>query len=168
MSQAAVAAETPADAVAPKGSKKKLIIIALAVVLVGGAAGAYFMLKGGKDDAKTAKHEAAPKLPALYYAMEPPFVVNFPNGGQARFLQLAVQVMTRDPKVAEQLKANDPAIRNDLLLLYGVQTVDGLGSLEGKEKLRRDTLDAVRKIIVAEGGKAEAVENVYFTSFVMQ
>jgi len=41
-------------------------------------------------------------------------------------------------------------------------------SPEGKEKLRNATLEAVRKIIAAEGGDPKLVEGVYFTSFVIQ
>ena len=41
-------------------------------------------------------------------------------------------------------------------------------SAAGKEQLRADTLAAIRKILAEEGAKAEAVEGVYFTSFVIQ
>ena len=43
-----------------------------------------------------------------------------------------------------------------------------LSSREGKEKLRAAALEQVRKIVKTEGGKPESVDNVYFTSFVMQ
>ena len=35
-------------------------------------------------------------------------------------------------------------------------------------KLRAESLELVRKIVKAENGKPESVDNVYFTSFVMQ
>jgi flagellar FliL protein len=168
MSQAAVAPDAPGETAAPKGSKKKLMIIAAAVVVVAGGGAAWFLMKPSATSADKAKHTHAIKLPALYSPMEPPFVVNFQTGGQARFLQLAVQVMTREPHVVEVLKSNDPAIRNDLLLMYGTQTIESVNNLEGKERLRAATLDAVRKVVAAEGGKPESVEAVYFTSFVMQ
>lgn len=168
MSQAAVAPDAAGESAAPKASRKKLLIIIAAAVVLAGGGGAWFLVKPGEAAAEQGKKEAAVKLPAQYYAMEPPFVVNFENAGQARFLQLAVQVMTRDPHVIEQLKANDPAIRNDLLLLFGTQSIESVNHLEGKEKLRAATLQAVRKVVAAEGGEAESVEAVYFTSFVMQ
>ena len=43
-----------------------------------------------------------------------------------------------------------------------------MSSREGKEKLRAAALEAIRKIVAAEGGKPEELEAVYFTSFVMQ
>lgn len=162
MSQAAAA-----DAGAPPKSKSKLIIIVAAAVVVLGGAGAFFALRGG-DEAKAEEHKEEHKAPAEYIALEPPFVVNFDAGSSARFLQVAVQLMTRSHEMAEFLKGHNPAIRNDLLLLFGAQKVEDVSTREGKEKLREEALAAVRKIVVDEGGKAEELEAVYFTSFVMQ
>lgn len=161
-------AATPA-----KSSKKLLIIIAAAVVVLGGGAGAYFAFagNGGDDVKKKAEAEKAAhavKLPAQFVAMDPPFVVNFGPGSSSRFLQIAVQLMTRDPHLVEFLDHNTPIIRNDLLLLFGNKQVEEVSTNEGKEALRTAALAAVRKIIAAEGEKPEALENVYFTSFVMQ
>jgi flagellar FliL protein len=107
-------------------------------------------------------------LPAQFVALEPPFVVNFDPGASARFLQIAVQAMTREPEMVEFLKLHSPAIRNDLLLLFGNKTVEEVSTNEGKELLRQAALEAIRKIAKDEGTKPEAVEAVYFTSFVMQ
>jgi flagellar protein FliL len=169
MSDAKPAAAVPA---APKKSKKLLIIIiAAAVVLIGGGAGAWFAFGGkaeaGKDgEAKEAKHEV--KLPSQFVTLDPPFVVNFGPGASVRFLQIAVQLMTRDPHMVEFLERNTPIIRNDLLLLFGNKQPEEVSTNEGKEALRAAALEAVRKIIAAEGQKPETLEGVYFTSFVMQ
>jgi flagellar FliL protein len=101
-------------------------------------------------------------------ALDPPFVVNFEAEQLVRFLQVTVQVMSRDPETVEVIKANDPVVRNDLLLLLGNQKYQTISSREGKEQLRRQALDTVRHVVTAGGGKAERVEAVYFTSFVMQ
>lgn len=164
-----------ADEAAPAGKgeaggKRKLIIIAVAalVVLAGGGGAAWFFL--GQSGAG-AKHEApkaqAPK-PPIYLALDPPFVVNFEAEQQVRFLQITVQLMSRDPPTVELLKANDPVVRNDLLLLFGDQKYAEVASLAGKEKLRAGALAAVRKVIAAAGGQPERLEAIYFTSFVMQ
>jgi flagellar protein FliL len=168
----------PEAAAAPAKSSKKLLIIILAAVVVlgGGGAGAFFAFSGkdkekGKEDtehAEEAKDEHAPKLPAQFVTMDPPFVVNFGPGSSVRFLQIAVQLMTRDPHMVEFLEHNSPIIRNDLLLLFGNKQVEEVSSNEGKEALRAAALEAVRKIVGAEGQKPEALEAVYFTSFVMQ
>jgi flagellar FliL protein len=158
--------------VAPKKKGKLPLLIAAAAVVVlgGGGAAAYFLLGGHKDPkaaaAQKAKEEA--KLPALYVALDPPFVVNFEAEQMVRFLQVTVQVMSRDPATIELIKGNDPVVRNDLLLLLGNQSYATISSREGKEKLRQQALDAVRKVVANAGGKATEVEAVYFTSFVMQ
>jgi len=76
--------------------------------------------------------------------------------------------MTRDPQTVELLHANDPAVRNDLLLLFGNQRYDVIATREGKETLRKQALDVARHVVEQAGGKADRVEAVYFTSFVMQ
>ncbi len=162
-----------ADAPKPAKSKKLLIIILAAVVVLGGGgAGAYFAFGGKGDekkDEKAKKEEAhAVKLPAQFVELDPPFVVNFEAGSSARFLQIAVQLMTRDPHMVEFLNHNTPIIRNDLLLLFGNKHVEEVSTQEGKEALRAAALASVRKIIASEGQKPDALENVYFTSFVMQ
>jgi len=180
-------ADKAAPAAATAGRKKLIIIAAAAVVvLVGGAAAAFFVFGGKHDDkavigkGKTAqtqtktkevkkeKEEPPPKGPPLFVALDPPFVVNFQAEQLVRFLQVTVQLMSRDPETIEVLKANDPIIRNDLLLLFGNQSYQTVSTREGKEALRAQALETVRKAVTTAGGKPKNVEAVYFTSFVMQ
>lgn len=161
-------AATPAEGAAPKKSKKLLIIgIAAFVVLAGGGAAA-FMLMGHSDPHKKVEAKKEPPKPPLYVALDPPFVVNFQGDQIVRFLQVTVQVLTREPETQELLKVNDPVVRNDMLMLFGNQKYEVVATNEGKEKLRQDALKSIRHIVETNGGKAESIENVYFTSFVMQ
>jgi flagellar FliL protein len=160
---------------APRKSKSKkglLITIAAVIVLAGGGAGVYFgFLRDTGDAHKTGaakKEEPKVRLPAQFVSMDPPFVVNFEPGSSSRFLQIAVELMTRNPEMVEFLKRNSPIIRNDLLLLFGNKRPEDVTTQEEKEALRAAALEAVRKIITEEGGKPEELEAVYFTSFVMQ
>ncbi len=169
MSEAAPAA--PAKAPPPKKSKLPLIIVAAVVACAAIGGGAYFFMSGSKHE-ETAKKEGGKekevKAAAIYVKFDPPFVVNFEAKGVMRFLQITLEVMTRDPSVAEKIKENDPIIRNDLLLLFGSQTYESISTREGKEKLRAEAKDTVGKIIEREGGNPKKVEDLYFTSFVMQ
>jgi flagellar FliL protein len=153
----------------PKKGKLGFILIVLVLLLGGGGAAAYFML-ADHNDAKAAAAEEAKSAtaPALYVPLDPPFVVNFEAEQLVRFLQVTVQVMSRDPATIDLIKANDPVVRNDLLLLLGNQNYATISSREGKEKLRQQALEAVRKVVTNAGGKASKVEAIYFTSFVMQ
>ena len=58
------------------------------------------------------------------------------------------------------------ALRRDAVC--GAVALGAVVGVEGKEKLRAAALEQVRKIVKTEGGKPESVDNVYFTSFVMQ
>ena len=53
-------------------------------------------------------------------------------------------------------------------MLLGSQTYDTISTMEGKEGLRKQALETIAKIIDEEGGEAKKVEDLYFTSFVMQ
>jgi flagellar FliL protein len=158
---------TEGEAAPKPKSKKKLLIIGVAALVVAGG-GAALLLPGGDETAKKEEHKEEHRLPAQYIALEPPFVVNFEAGSAAKFLQIAVQLMSRKPEMVEWLKGHDPAIRNDLLLLFGTQKLEEVSTREGKEKLRAEALEVVRQIIKAEGAEPEELEAVYFTSFVTQ
>jgi flagellar FliL protein len=187
-----------APAAAKGGKKKLLIIIVAAVLVLGGAGGGafFFMNMGNADeeltadadegeeaeaeDAKESKKakskskkdkkgkKAEPKAPALYVKYEPPFVVNFEAKGVMRFLQISMEVMTRDAPTSEVIKLHEPKIRNNMLMLLGSQTHETLSSMEGKEGLRKQALETIAKVVEDEGGEGKKVEDIYFTSFVMQ
>lgn len=147
-----------------------LVIVLCSVLAAGATGGGVYFMTAKKSEAGTEQGEpqATVKLPAIYSRFDPPFVVNFQNKGTMRFLQVSIEVLTRDPATAELLKQHDPKLRNDLLMLLGGQSLETLSSREGKEQLRTEALKAVAGVIAAEGGRAESVEQLYFTSFVMQ
>lgn len=156
-----------------KGSKKKLIIIiavALLVLLGGGLGVGWFLLSGDEPEQASTEAEgdaAKQQQPALYYPMEPAFVVNLPEGGKARLLQTSVQVMAREQQIIDFIKYNDPMIRHSLLDLLAAKTDAELNSRDGKVKLQSEVIQQLNKLIKEQGGSGE-VEAVYFTSFVMQ
>ena len=162
---AAAGAET---SVAGKRRVPWLFIIIGAVLLIGGLGAAFVLTRSSPaGHAKTAASKK-PAGPPLYLALDPPFVVNFQADQLVRFLQVSVEVMSRDPKTVDLLKNNDPLVRNDLLILFANQKYATLATPAGKEQLRADALTAIRKDLVQEGGDPKLVEAVYFTSFVMQ
>lgn len=176
------------------GMKKIVIIAAAAVVLLSGiGGGAWFFLHKSADaesgagaaDGKTAaagKHGAKPDkkgdkakkgkksdpaLPAVYLALDPAFVVNFEDQGVVRFLQITVEVGTHDPLALDAVKLHMPIIRNNLVMLFSNLNLENVTSRAGKEKLRADALLEVQKVLQEQTGDP-GVENIYFTSFVMQ
>ena len=84
-----------------------------------------------------------------------------------RFMQISIQVADRDPAVIERIKEHNPAIRNGLVMLFSSQDPEVLNTREGKEQLRQDALEEVRSVLEQMTGRGR-LENLYFTSFVMQ
>ena len=161
-------AEEGAEAPAGGGKKKLIIIIVAALVLAGGGFGAWKAFSGGPDDGKGAKKAEKELLPPKYVNLDPPFVVNFEAEAAVRFLQVNIGVMTRDPKIEQLIKDNDPRVRNDMLMILSGQNYATVSTNEGKEALRSRCLEAVRTIVKEMRGEPDKVEALYFTSFVMQ
>jgi flagellar protein FliL len=155
------------------GSSKLPWVIVTLLLLGGGAGGAWYALRPAAAPANAAA-SAAPEAPAqsraaaIYYKFDPPFVVNFGGEGSTRYLQVTVEAMSRDTAILEVLKNNEPAVRNDLLMLFSSQDNAVLLSADGKEKLRAATLASIRKVLDSEGANGKQIEAVYFTSFVIQ
>lgn len=165
-----------------KKKKPLLLIIAAAVVIVTGAGtGAYFML--GQGDVKAAVDQnatsgrqeksdedgetSATAGEAYYFSLDPPFIVNFSGTSRARFLQVSIEGLTRQSRVKEDITRHLPQVRNSLVLLLSSKTYEELNTMEGKASLRKQVLREIQKILEAETGH-EGVEDVFFTSFVMQ
>jgi len=172
MPEVSVLASEQAAAGAAAGAGKRRfpwLIIGIAVALLVLGLGATLVLRhsfGASSHARTA--EKKPSGPPLYLPLDPPFVVNFQADQIVRFLQVSVEVMSRDPNTLELLKDNDPVVRNDLLILLANQKYAVLATPAGKQQLRSDALAAIRKDLAQAGGDPSTVEAVYFTSFVMQ
>ncbi len=115
------------------------------------------------------KADAKPIEPALYAPLDPPFVVSFAEkGGDTRFVQLTLQAMARNEKSIDAIKAHAPAVRNAFLFVISAHKVDDLETLEGKEKLRAEMLKAANEVMEKNTGKPETIEELYFTSLVIQ
>jgi flagellar FliL protein len=117
-------------------------------------------------DTKDAK-QGKPKEPPLYLAFDPPLVVSFQDQASMRFLQVTVEVMGRSEETIVAVKTHMPVIRNNLLMLFGGKSLSDLANRDGKEQLRQDALKEVQRILKENTGKA-GVEDLYFTSFVVQ
>ncbi|MBV6423847.1 MAG: hypothetical protein NAOJABEB_01657 [Steroidobacteraceae bacterium] len=154
-----------ASVAAAPPKKSKALLWASIVLVIGGAVAAYFLLAGKNGHASVEKPKPTP---ALYYKLDPAFVVNFEAEQLVRFLQVTVEVMTRDVATLDFVKQHDPVVRNDLLLMLSNQQYSVLATAKGKVDLRTQALAVVRAAIAREGGDAGQIEAVYFTSFVMQ
>lgn len=158
-----------------KSMKKILVVVGLVLVLGAGAAAAYFLLPvgdskasavAGADGSPEAEQQAEPEeeRDALYLPLNPAFVITYERPDGLRYLQVDLQVMSYDQQALDKVVANDPAVRNKLIMLFSAQDFEQLATIEGKEALREQALLAIHE---ATPGKNK-VDEVFFTGFVMQ
>lgn len=177
-------AESTPAAPKPQGGGNRIVnaigifVLCLGAVVAGGFINAALhpmpALKLGADGRitpippeKRAKGEHGESArAAIYYAIDPPLVVNFEEDSAVRFLQVTIEVMARDQKAIDGVQKNVPLIRNNLLMLISNRDYKTLMSREGKEKLRSEALAEVRKITTKEG--TPPIDDLLFTSFVVQ
>jgi flagellar FliL protein len=156
-----------------------IFVLALIAVIVGGFINAKLhplpdmqLDKDGKIRAivpvASASHggEEGSGKTAVYYAIDPPLVVNFEDGSVVRFLQISMEVMAHDQKTIDSVQKNIPLIRNNLLLLMSNRNYQSMMSREGKEKLRQEALTEINAVQKKEG--SPNVDDLLFTSFVVQ
>lgn len=181
-----------ADEKAPKAKAKKpivkiLIIVLGALLVIGLVIGATLfatgMLSGGNktesssakkneggessDKSSSEKGEGETGEKALYFAFDPPFVVNFEDQATMRFLQIGLEVKARNPSAIAAIQEHMPVIKNSLILLFSSQDYQSISTREGKERIRAQTLSEIQKVLKDKTGDA-GIDAVYFTSFVMQ
>jgi flagellar FliL protein len=155
-----------------------IFVLTLGAVVGGGFVNAKLHpapdYKVGPDGVMTAvkpagsagKAEEAEAKGEIFYAIDPPLVVNFEDGAAVRFLQIAMEVMSKDQKSIDSVTKNVPLIRNNLLLIMSNRDYQSLMSREGKEKLRQEALGEIQAILKKE--KAPPIDDLLFTSFVVQ
>ena len=156
-------------------AKVGLVQILIFVVLVGAVnAGVGFMtagmVKSAMIEVMTADDEEVDTTdlePANYLPLDPPLVVNFMDQGESRFLQVSVQIMSRDTEVYEDAKIHAPAIRNSLLLLLGTVDYEMVTTREGKEQLQQLALQTADEMMASLAGKS-GLDGLFFTNFVVQ
>jgi flagellar FliL protein len=165
----------------PKKSKKLLMIIVLAVVLLaGGSGGFYFWTRMShaqtekkdehKEENSAAKKEAGEKfsLPEddeVKSVVElPPFIVNLADMESARYLRMTVSV-----GIGEEGGEEKPdslfltRVKNAMLSVLSTKRSSDVLSVEGKQKLREELLQAAQ----AASAKPK-VHAIYITDFIVQ
>ncbi len=153
------------------GKLKKFVMIGVIALLAVGAGGYFFMSSDGTTKVSQSDDDSGDEGEAMdtayYFTLNPPFVVNFVGKGRAQFLQVNIDGMTRDPSVKEDITLHLPHIRNNVVMILSGKNYDELITMEGKESLRQELLAEIKKILRKETGK-DAIEDIYFTNFVMQ
>ena len=151
-----------------KSGGKMIILIVVAVLLVVASIGGTLYFSGALNKKEEEKKDILAELnPTLYLKLEPEFIVNFSGDQEVSYIQVEIALMARQQYFLDQVTANMPAIRHQILLILSGQKYSELRTSEGKNKLRESILTMVQEIV---GGtpKVPGIEAVHFTMFIMQ
>jgi flagellar FliL protein len=144
-----------------KVSKKKLLlflVIGLVIVVLAGSVIAVLStFKGGKEKGK----EKNPKETVIY-SMEP-IVVNLFDPTGKRYLQIRLAFELKDKKMEEEIKINDPKIRDVIISTLSTKTPEDVLQPEAKDLIKNELL---QKINSALG--EEAISNIYITQYIVE
>ncbi len=153
------------------GLMKKLMLAGAGLALLGAGVFGGMMFFGEEapaEDAEAAEQAAPSDGPALYTSLHPPLVVNFKDSvGDSHFMQVTMEVMSRDQNAINAVREHTAVIRNSLILLYSGVIYEEITSREGKEKMLADGLAEIQKVMTEQFGEP-GVEAVYFTALVIQ
>lgn len=176
------------------------VLIGVVVLAVAASSGVAFVLVQQMAPAAVApsdgeaveeEEEEEELAEPIFHSMEPAFIVNLADQDVMRYLQIEMQVMTRKQETIDKLVKMMPAVRNELLLVFGSKHYAELSGREGKEQLQAEALLRIESVLTgkpvselaaaatedkpAKGKKkskkskrSNGIEAVYFTSFVMQ
>ncbi len=167
--------EKTGEAEAPeKGGKKKspmmliIIIVIVGLVVGGGGAVTLLMMKGGSDEEadveKKEEKKAAdkPNMLGPVYPLET-FIVNL-SGAQGRnYLKVDISLELNDQKLQQEIDNKLPKIKDTILLVLSTKTFDEIKTSQGKLQLKDELLLRLNNYLTAG-----SINNLYFTSFVVQ
>ncbi len=102
-----------------------------------------------------------------YFSLSPPMVVNVTDAGRVRHLQVSIQLRLDNVSDAPLLQEHKPAIQHELVMLLSGREAKNVRSTQGKEKLRTEATEVLKKILQESTGKP-LINAVYFTAFVIQ
>ncbi|AGB19052.1 flagellar basal body-associated FliL family protein [Thermoanaerobacterium thermosaccharolyticum] len=127
-----------------------IIIILLVVIIAFGSAFFYF-----NYNSKPAK--------IVYYNYSPgdEFVTNLK--GDDKFIKAGVELEVYDKNVLNELKDQNPKIRDAILQILRNKTAQDLEGSAGQAKLQNEIKNEINKIL-----GADKITNVYFDDFIVQ
>ena len=102
-----------------------------------------------------------------YESFGPSLIINLASDGESKFLRVEIQYYVLTAQDADVIRQFQPVLRDRLISLYGGRDMDILQAAEGREALRKETLADLRETLLKFAGRP-AIEDLYFTGFVMQ
>lgn len=161
-------AEAKVEAPPKKKSKLRIVLLILLLLAAAGGGVAYKLLvldvAANGDDVEESAGPAAP----VYVELRPAFVINLADTDTSRFLQLEVDLMSRLVDAPLFIEQHMPAIRHQVVMELSSRGYSDLRSLEGKQLALDSIRDRINLILLDNTDQVDVIEEVYFSSFVMQ
>lgn len=156
------------------GMTKKIVLAVVGIVLLalGVFAGPVVrdMISPAAETSETEDGEqvVVESGPPIYQSLHPPLVVNFKDSaGDAHYMQVTMEAMSRDQSVINAVRENTAVIRNALILLYSGSVYEEVETRAGKEKMLEEGLAEVQRVVKETTGET-GPEALYFTALVIQ
>jgi flagellar FliL protein len=104
-----------------------------------------------------------------YLSLEPSFVTHVgPAGGKLTYLKAEISLRTSSNATLEAAEKHMPRLRHELVTLLGDQTdLDRLTSSDGQQALREEARARINAVLSEQQTGAQ-IDDVLFTSFVVQ
>ncbi|WP_051024035.1 flagellar basal body-associated FliL family protein [Thiorhodovibrio frisius] len=102
-----------------------------------------------------------------YVSMGPYLIVNLASEDSAKYLRVEMDFYVLTAADNDVIQQHSVAIRDRLITLFGGRDMEALQSVEGRESLRKETLEALRETLSRMAGNP-AIQDLYFTAFIMQ
>jgi flagellar FliL protein len=143
-------------------NKMVVIVIAVAMLLIGGGGVAFYFINQ-EPSAAAVKVDERP----YQYIPIPAVVANFQVGGGMRYVQITVNLQTRDTDSADKMKLNAPLIQGEILMLLQDMTFAEVSDKEGKKNLTQVIEQSIVALFAGDPQPFE-LERVVLTGFVVQ
>ena len=115
---------------------------------------------------KVKKVNVEEKFLTTYYEFPGNFTTNL--RGSKQFLQITVGVSTQyDEEVMVNVESHQLALRSEILTIMSEFSSEDIAGKEGKNNLAESLRDGINEVLVKVEGFG-GIENVHFTSFVVQ
>lgn len=148
-----------------------IVIIAVAVLFIGGVGGGFYMIwnKLADLDARIQSEEVtdeedegqASTMGALFPLDT--FIVNLADDKNKRYLKVTMQIELKEGEPLELLEKRLVQVRDIILMILPTKRFQEIRSADGKTLLRQEIMARLNDLI-----KKEAINNIYFTEFVVQ
>lgn len=150
------------------GNKKKMMIlfVLIGVLSVGaGIGGTWYFMQQQEDGSEVVTRKK--KRLTTFIKIES-FTVNLQSDDrEPHYLQVELSLKANESEVVKIIEDRKPEVRNQILLLLSSKKPAEINTLEGKQKLSQEIIQAIRSTINSEDLEDDILD-VLFTSFIIQ